>query len=146
MHSSTAVGSDKAKQVFFATTDKHHSVSDKYTFYREPTPPPLPPPPMDFGSGAYNDAHRGAPPSSSTAGADFYDYKYDHVAPQAPIPRTETRGPLCGLRRRVFWAIFAAVLLILAIAVGVGVGVGVGASNGSSNDEPDSQARYVHSD
>ncbi|KFA64370.1 hypothetical protein S40285_10050 [Stachybotrys chlorohalonatus IBT 40285] len=95
----------------------------KYTFYREGTPPPDGKPlevPIVVGAA-------GAP--------EPYDYKYDHIAPPAPIPI----ATVCGVSRRLFWMILAAVLIVLALAIGIGVGVGVGTGGGGSDDAPDAQ-------
>jgi hypothetical protein len=97
----------------------------KYTFYREGTPPPDGKPlevPIVVGAA-------GAP--------EPYDYKYDHIAPPAPIPI----ATVCGVSRRLFWMILAAVLIVLALAIGIGVGVGVGTGGGGSDDAPDAQRR-----
>ncbi|KAI9150227.1 hypothetical protein HJFPF1_09984 [Paramyrothecium foliicola] len=97
------------------------SINGKYTFYRDPTPPP----PED---------RIAKPPLITQQSA--YDYKYDHVAPPAPLPV----ATICGLRRRIFWIIVAAILLVIALAVGIGVGVGVGVNEGSTNGTSDAQA------
>jgi hypothetical protein len=89
------------------------------TFYREGTPPP-PPTTRDTNVDV----------SSTTnilnKAGEFYDYQYDHVAPPAPLPGKAT---ICGVKRRLFWLIMAAVGLLVAIGVGVGVGVGLGAGH-----------------
>ncbi|KAH7323026.1 hypothetical protein B0I35DRAFT_476921 [Stachybotrys elegans] len=95
---------------------------EKYTFYRDPTPPP--PPTFEQPS------LKGAPLIAD----DAYDYRYDHVAPPAPLPVAR----VCGLPRRVFLMLLAAIVLVVVLAVGIGVGVGVGV-NGDSEDGPDRQ-------
>jgi hypothetical protein len=104
-----------------AWSDKLSIVSarEKYTFYREPTPPPEDP----------------LERPKLITDASTYDYKYDHVAPPAPIPVPT----ICGLTRRVFLIALAALILIIALAVGVGVGVGVGTKGNSSSGEAESQ-------
>lgn len=136
VHSSTAVGSDKQKQARVA--DKHRSLSELYTFLREPTPPPPLPPAAAFAPGQrFND---GVP---STPAPEYYDYKYDHVAPPAPLP-TGVDGTICGVRKRLFWLLLAAAVLAIVIAVGVGAGVGVATKSNSSKDKADSQDGYVN--
>ncbi|KAL6791437.1 hypothetical protein GGI42DRAFT_358308 [Trichoderma sp. SZMC 28013] len=63
---------------------------------------------------------------------EFYDFRYDHVAPPAPIPT----ATICGLRARIFWLVLGIVVLLLAVGVGVGVGVGLGAQKHKSSAEP----------
>ena len=99
------------------------SAKEKYTFYREGTPPP----PVDRIT---------QPPLIAEEAP--YDYKYDHIAPPAPIPV----ATICGVRKRIFWIVLAAVLLVVAIAVGVGVGVGVGTKQSQSSTAADAQERY----
>ncbi|QUC22913.1 uncharacterized protein UV8b_07154 [Ustilaginoidea virens] len=89
------------------------------TFYREGTPPPLE---DDEYARTVLSPHPGRP---HDGGALSYDYRYDHVAPPAPIPRIP-RATACGMPRRLLWmAAGLTALLTLAVA-GVGIGVGVG--------------------
>lgn len=101
------------------------------TFLREASPPPP----------ATRDTNLDA--SSTTnilqKAGEFYDFRYDHVAPPAPIPTATT---ICGLRARIFWLVLGAVVLLVAVAVGVGVGVGLGAQKHKSSAQP----RYVEED
>lgn len=131
-HNNTASTSRKSKRLSFGRkpraevswADKKSIDADKYTFFRDPTPPP--PEEKAFGAAAV------VPRTSS------YDYRYDHVAPPAPLPQKERR---CGMRKKTFWIVLAAVLLAVAIAVGVGVGVSVSSSGGdssSSSEDKDS--------
>lgn len=100
--------------------------ADKYTFFRDPTPPPT------IAEAGEKPFTRGA--AAETMSESTYDYRYDHVAPPAPLPRDSRR---CGMRKRTFWIVLAAVLIALVIAVGVGVGVGVSSSKSSSESESD---------
>lgn len=99
------------------------------TFLREASPPAAP---------ATRDTNLDV--SSTTnilqKAGEFYDFRYDHVAPPAPIPAATT---ICGLRARIFWLVLGAVVLVVAVAVGVGVGVGLGAQKHKSSAQP----RYV---
>lgn len=114
------------------------------TFYNEDTPPPSPSA-SDFRS-ATSDFRSNAGNSMATADLGYhvkptakldqsYDYRYDHVAPPAPLPPRE----ILGFKRRTFLiAAGLLVLLVVAIAVGVGVGVGIGSNkNNSSGSEYD---------
>ncbi|KAJ6438852.1 transmembrane alpha-helix domain-containing protein [Purpureocillium lavendulum] len=101
---------------------------DKYTFYREGTPP------LIDGSHGRDHGARGAYVQRGGADAYEYDYTYDRVAPPAPIPVATT----CGLRRRTFWIVVAVAALLVVIGVGVGAGVGIGA--GGKDKSPSSAA------
>ncbi|UKZ57229.1 hypothetical protein TrVGV298_011082 [Trichoderma virens] len=94
------------------------------TFYREGTPPP--PQTRDTNLDA----------SSTTnilqKAGEFYDYRYDHVAPPAPIPS----ATICGVTARLFWLVLGIGGLLVAVGVGVGVGVGLGARNHKSSAQP----------
>ncbi|KAL6811775.1 hypothetical protein V8C40DRAFT_270713 [Trichoderma camerunense] len=96
------------------------------TFLREASPPAAP---------ATRDTNLDV--SSTTnilqKAGEFYDFRYDHVAPPAPIPTATT---ICGLRARIFWLVLGAVVLVVAVAVGVGVGVGLGAQKHKSSAQP----------
>lgn len=109
------------------------------TFYNEDTPPPSPSA-SDFRS-ATSGFQSNAGNSMATADLGYhvkptakldqsYDYRYDHVAPPAPLPPRE----ILGFKRRTFLiAVGLLVLLVVAIAVGVGVGVGVGSNKKNSS-------------
>jgi hypothetical protein len=98
------------------------SAKEKYTFYREGTPPPP------------EERDRITQPPLIAEELP-YDYKYDHIAPPAPLPV----AMVCGVRRRIFWLVLAAVLIVAALAIGIGVGVGVGANKSSSTTASDPQ-------
>jgi hypothetical protein len=116
------------------------------TFYREGTPPPSPPE-MRYHSRESSSTHTYN--HSATADSMYhapsvptvrepYDYKYDHIAPPAPIPRPPGRF---GMSSRKLWLIILAVAVVVILAVGIGVGVGVGSKkndgNGSTGGESD---------
>lgn len=67
--------------------------------------------------------------TGTSAGGDGYDYRYDYVAPQAPIPK---RGLFDGMSRRKFWGIIIAVVVVLVLALAIGLGVGLGTGGGGS--------------
>lgn len=66
-----------------------------------------------------------------------YDYRYDHVAPPAPLPEPPK---IMGLKRRTcqLLGVVVAILVILGIALGVGLGVGL--KHKSSSDASPSPA------
>jgi hypothetical protein len=132
-HNNTTSTSKKSKRLSFGRkpraevswADKKSLDADKYTFFRDPTPPP--PEEKAFTRG-----------TAETS----YDYRYDHVAPPAPLPHESSRR--CGLRKRTLWIILAAILVAIAVAVGVGVGVGAsGGSSSSDDDRAESSNRLV---
>lgn len=114
----------RAAEVTWA--DKKSIDAAKYTFFRDPTPPP--PEEKVYPRGAGLDEAT-------------YDYRYDYVAPPAPLPRAERR---CGMRKRTLWIVLAAILVAIVVAVGVGVGVGASRKGSSSDTESSgSSDRFV---
>lgn len=116
------------------------------TFYNDTTPPPSP---SYIGESknslsiGYPSAKGAVTTTGSASGSGLgtgpredggYDYRWDHVAPPAPIPSREDR--LCGLRKKVVWILVGVVLvMILALAIGLGIGL---SPQGSSDEESNS--------
>lgn len=124
----------------FWSDKKSIDQSQQRTFYNDVTPPPSP---SYAGGDSKNSFNSIGYPSfgktpalgeeragtATSAGGDGYDYRYDYVAPQAPIPQ---RGPIGGLKRKTFWGIIIAIIVILVLALATGLGVGLGTKSGGS--------------
>ena len=117
------------------------SQPQEQTFYNDVTPPPSP----SYGdknslSIGYPSLKGPAPvglhavqsAGSRDGGRAEYDYRWDHVAPQAPIPQSDR---ICGLKKKFFWiAVGVAIGLLVALAIGLGVGLSAGKDNGQKAD------------
>ncbi|KAF4121427.1 hypothetical protein GMORB2_1834 [Geosmithia morbida] len=112
-------------------------VTSRYqTFFEDSTPPPSPSY-VGRSSLSNNNAETGwghAPLSAPLGLApknEGYDYRYDHVAPPAPIPKAKG---FMGLSRRACWIVLGLIaMVILALAVGLGVGLSTSHSSSSSS-------------
>jgi hypothetical protein len=105
------------------------------TFYNDHTPPPSP----SYGH-SRNSFSTGYPASKAHGGSksEEYDYRYDHVAPPAPIPSREGSW----WKRRWFWIILG-VAVVVILALGIGLGVGLSQNKDSSDGSSGGQDRYV---
>ncbi|KAG9255542.1 uncharacterized protein F5Z01DRAFT_651478 [Emericellopsis atlantica] len=122
------------------------SRTQEQTFYNDVTPPPSP----SYGGGSKNSFSIGYPslkgpapvglqPMTSAGSRDGgrggYDYRWDHVAPQAPIPQSDRT---CGLTKKFFWiAVGVAIGLLLAVAIGLGVGLSGNSSSSHGSQDSD---------
>ena len=135
----------KPQPAVFWSDKKSLDQGHQRTFFNDITPPPSP----SFAGDSKNSLSIGYPSfgktppigeerghTGTTAAGDGYDYRYDYVAPQAPIPKG---GSLGGLRRKTFWGIIIGVIvvIVLALAIGLGVGLSRGSSDSGSGGSSD---------
>lgn len=117
----------------------------KYTFLREGTPPP--PPTADE---TLSDHEKFAPgggsmmtSSTRIRGHSDVPLRYDPYDDEASR-RTNTM--VCGIRRKIFWAIIAALaVIVVGLGIGLGVGLGVSMSNAQPNGGSSSPAKTTSS-
>lgn len=135
----------KPQPAVFWSDKKSIDQGQQRTFYNDVTPPPSPS--YAGGEESKNSLSIGYPSfgktpaigeergrTGTTAGGEGYDYRYDYVAPQAPIPK---RGPFGGLKRKTFWGIVIGVVVVLVLALAIGLGVGLGTGGGSGGGDSD---------
>lgn len=86
----------------------------------------------------------GSPPlSGSTLAADHH---HQYNGGKNPFDTDPARGArrrerICGMKKRVFWAVLALAIFAVILAIAVGLGLGLGERNSSST--PSSTSRYV---
>lgn len=114
------------------------SMDQQRTFFSDSTPPPSP----SYAAASNNSASTGYPSAKGAAAAKDgdYDYRYDHVAPPAPIPSRSKRVT----KRRLLWGAVGVAIVIIALAIGLGVGLtrNKGSSRGGSDEQDRCVSQY----
>lgn len=83
----------------------------------------------NYNYGGYDAGYDGASPGTAYSGVspDYMNQgSYDPTLPEKP-PVAAAR--VCGMRKQVFWAVFAIGVFAIVAAIAIGVGVGIATRN-----------------